>query len=67
MAKTLKSDIGLAILRIFPSIFLLTHGWGNLTVSFLEISNFRILLELVPPLPYSWQSSGNLFALSLLL
>ncbi len=29
MAKTLKSDIGLAVLRVLPSIFLLTHGWGK--------------------------------------
>lgn len=29
MAKSLKTDIGLAILRILPSIFLLTHGWGK--------------------------------------
>lgn len=29
MAKTLKTDIGLAVLRILPSIFLLTHGWGK--------------------------------------
>ena len=29
MTKTLKTDIGLAVLRILPSIFLLTHGWGK--------------------------------------
>ncbi len=29
MAKTLKTDIGLAVLRVFPSIFLITHGWGK--------------------------------------
>ncbi len=29
MTKSLKSDIGLAILRILPSIFLITHGWGK--------------------------------------
>ena len=29
MAKTLRTDIGLAVLRILPSIFLLTHGWGK--------------------------------------
>ncbi len=29
MTKSLKTDIGLAILRIFPSIFMLTHGWGK--------------------------------------
>ena len=29
MANTLKTDIGLAVLRILPSIFLLTHGWGK--------------------------------------
>jgi putative oxidoreductase len=29
MAKSLKTDIGLAILRILPSIFLMTHGWGK--------------------------------------
>ncbi|MGI9546309.1 MAG: DoxX family protein [Flavobacteriaceae bacterium] len=29
MTKTLKTDIGLALLRILPSIFLLTHGWGK--------------------------------------
>ncbi len=30
MTKALKTDIGLAVLRIFPSIFMLTHGWGKL-------------------------------------
>ena len=29
MANTLKTDIGLALLRVLPSIFLLTHGWGK--------------------------------------
>jgi putative oxidoreductase len=29
MTKTLKTDIGLALLRIVPSIFMLTHGWGK--------------------------------------
>ena len=29
MTKTLKTDLGLAILRILPSIFLLTHGIGK--------------------------------------
>ena len=30
MTKALKTDIGLAVLRILPSIFLLTHGWPKL-------------------------------------
>ncbi len=30
MTKALKTDIGLAVLRIFPSIFMLTHGWPKL-------------------------------------
>ena len=29
MTKALKTDIGLAVLRILPSIFMLTHGWGK--------------------------------------
>ena len=29
MANTLRTDIGLAVLRILPSIFMLTHGWGK--------------------------------------
>ena len=29
MTKSLKTDVGLAVLRILPSAFLMTHGWGK--------------------------------------
>ena len=29
MATNLKTHIGLAVLRILPSAFLITHGWGK--------------------------------------
>lgn len=31
MAKSLQSDLGLALLRIAPSIMLMTHGYGKFT------------------------------------
>ncbi len=53
MTKTFKTDIGLAILRILPSIFLMTHGWGKLNR--LIAGNFEF------PDPISIGSSPSLF------
>ena len=53
MTKTLRTDIGLAILRILPSIFLITHGWGKFNK--LISGNFEF------PDPISIGSSPSLF------
>lgn len=53
MTKALKTDIGLAVLRIFPSIFLLTHGWPKLNR--LIAGNFEF------PDPIGIGSSPSLF------
>lgn len=53
MTKALKTDIGLAVLRILPSIFLLTHGWPKLNR--LIAGNFEF------PDPIGIGSSPSLF------
>ncbi len=53
MTKSLKTDIGLAVLRILPSAFLMTHGWGKFNR--LISGNFEF------PDPISIGSSPSLF------